>query len=515
MSKAARALTIGLAAALALGLTIVGPGGAAQAATPQAQSTGRFLDGSLGGNALQTIADVQDAHADMPGTASAQNPLDATVLQKLDVPLTGALQLPGGGVFTLGAANQVAQAHADGSSWGASGAVSNSGGLSLGGANGSFPADAKIDLSPAALSSAAGTLPIPGGSSLNALGGVTATIGAVSALAQTSTSGAGSANYDIANLTLTVGSPAVGGLLKTITSQSSALTALLAPVTAALGSALPAQCALTPGTLPPTISLDNGTVYIDPASGSLTIDLEALLETLHLNLNDLPANTDLISYLVQQLPTILSTGLENAVDAIINPLEADFTACLGALGPLAGVVGTLLSTLTSGEQSVEAAINQAATSLSTAGSSGMGALADGLKKVIDIGVNVQPNTVSKNAAAPFTSSLKPTADQASPVVAGQTIVRAIEVDLVGDPLASIALANAASGPAGATPTTPTSTSTPEGSGTPLAGGVPTGVNAGSAVKSPMPLTALWLALLGFGLAGAGGFAWLRRAARRA
>lgn len=45
------------------------------------------------------------------------------------LPLTGALQLPGGGVFTLGAVNQVAVARTSGASYGASGAVANSGGV--------------------------------------------------------------------------------------------------------------------------------------------------------------------------------------------------------------------------------------------------------------------------------------------------------------------------------------------------------------------------------------------------
>lgn len=510
-----RGTALVVTAALAITAVAFSSAQSAGAATVQEQARGRFLDGAVGNQPLQSIADLADAYASRPGTTSVQNPLDANVLQKIDLPLTGALQLPGGGAFTLGAANQVAVTNADGSSYGASGAVANSGGLSVGGANGSFPADATIDLSPAALNSLSTNLPsitLPGGASLAALGGVTARIGAVSALAQTSSAGVGSTSYNVANLTLTVASPALGSLLKTLTTSDTSLTALLAPAASLLGSMLPAGCAITPGTLPSAINLDNGTVVIDPSSGSLTIDLEALLETLHLQLNTLPANTDLIAYLLQQLPTILSSGLEGVVNGIVAPLQTQFAACISSLGPLANLLGTVLGTLTTGQAAIENTINQVASTLGNASSTGVGALASGLKQVIDIGVNVQPNNASRNPAAPFKSSLTSSVDQAVPAVAGQTVVRAIEVNLVGDPLASLALASAASGPTSAVPTTPTSTPTPQGTPTPAGTGVPTGVNAGSAAQSAMPLAPLWLALIGFVLASAGAFTWLRRTA---
>ena len=54
------------------------------------------------------------------------------------------LKLPGGGAFHLGAANQVAVARTSGYSYGASGAVANSGGAALGGNDKAYPAGAKI-----------------------------------------------------------------------------------------------------------------------------------------------------------------------------------------------------------------------------------------------------------------------------------------------------------------------------------------------------------------------------------
>ncbi|HEX3336034.1 MAG TPA: choice-of-anchor G family protein, partial [Jatrophihabitans sp.] len=160
-------------------------GGAAGAATlPQAQSVGNFLDATLGGNTLDQVAALEYATAKSPGTQSVQNPLNATVLNAVTLPLTGTLQLPELLGINLGAVNQVAVAEASGHSYGASGAVNNSGGVSVGGNNAAFPADATIDLTANGIAGNS-PIPIPGGTgSADALGGVQAKIGAVHALAQ-------------------------------------------------------------------------------------------------------------------------------------------------------------------------------------------------------------------------------------------------------------------------------------------------------------------------------------------
>ena len=113
----------------------------------------------------------------------------------------------------FGAVNQVAKAQSNGYAYGASGAVSNSGGVSAGGQNG-YPANATIDLSPKAVPTP-GTLPLPGAGNLAALGGVSATIGAVSGLASTPAgfTKPGTTDYNIAGLGLSLGSPALGGFL--------------------------------------------------------------------------------------------------------------------------------------------------------------------------------------------------------------------------------------------------------------------------------------------------------------
>jgi hypothetical protein len=509
-----RIATAVVATASIAALSMAAAPGASASAAPIAQSVGRLVDGSVGGNAIQTLADVKDARAYVPGITTVQNPLDANLLNNIEVPLTGALQLPSIAGINLGAANQLAVAKSDGYSYGAAGAVSNSGGVSIGASGTPYPSDAQFNLDASALPSLP-TLPIPGGSPLGALGTVSVKVGAVSALAQTLTGGKivplGSNHYEIAGLKIVASSPALGGLLSTLASQSTALTGLLAPVTSALGAATPASCSITSGTLPATMSLDSGAVKIDAATGSLTIDVAALLQTLHLNLNTLAPNTDLLKYLLANLPTILSTGLENVVTGIVNPLETAFAGCVSALGPLAGVLGQVLTTLTTGQATIESTINTVVSTLSNSAPGGLGALADGLKQLLDIGVNVQsgPGAGTTNTTYPFASHLKATADQAVSPVAGQTVIRAIEVDVLGAQVAAVSLANASAGPntAVVAPTPTPTTTSPVNPTT-----VPTAVSAGQA-NHGMPAGPVVLLVLGLGLAAAGAVAYRFRSIR--
>jgi hypothetical protein len=122
-----------------------------------------------------------------------------------------------------------------------------------------------------------------------------------------------------------------------------------------------------------------------------------------------------------------------------------------------------------------------------------------LKKLVDIGINVQPN----GPAGTFTSQLKATPSQTTPVVPDQTIVRAIEINLVGDPLATVALANAAAGPS-APAVAPPVTTTPPGTA------IPTGVPAGFQKPSGTPELPLVLLTVGIVLAAGGAVAWKLR-----
>lgn len=536
-NSAVRTLVLGVSATLVTG-ALVAPGAGA-ADKPLAQSVGRFLDGSVGGNPIQQLADVKDARAVNPGTTSAQNPLDATLLGQLDVPLGNALKLPGGGVFKLGAVNQVAVAKSDGYSYGASGAVSNSGGVSLGGDDKDFPANATITLSDAAL----GSVTIPGLPSLPspataqhaaiaqaadakqpALGGVSASIGAVSALAQTKSGGDPvTPQYQIAGLSLGLKSPALAALLQQLVAGGSALNSLLDPVLAALGAAnitIPKSCTIKLTTLPTKITLDKGAVVIDPANAAITINLEALLKTLGADLNALPANTDLLAYVLGNLGKILSHGLENVINGLLDPIENQGAKCISDITKIKNIgpiLGALLTALTGGQTKLENALNKIADQLSSAGASGLKSITDALAKVVAIGVNVEsgPGKAANNSTYKFTSQLDPTPDQATPVVANQTLVRAIEIDLLGGQAAVLALGNAAAGPSSAAVTPPTSTN-PVPTTTPPGTVIPTGVPAGRAnLSTGTPVLPIVLLVLGLLMAAGGAVTWRFRGGRHA
>jgi hypothetical protein len=195
----------------------------------------------------------------------------------------------------------------------------------------------------------------------------------------------------------------------------------------------------------------------------------------------------------------LAAGLAGAINGLFtgpNSFKSQVDACAtgaakifaDALFNLGGKLQTSLGTLLGGLTL-------------PGGGSALAPLGTLLKKLVDIGINVQPN----GPAGTFTSQLKATPNQATPVVPGQTIVRAIELNLVGDPLATVALANAAAGPSNpATPTTappvPTDTN------------VPTGVPAGlGRPDNGGPVLPVVLLSIGVVLAAGGAAAWKLRA----
>ena len=463
------------------------------ATLPNSQAVGRFLDGSLGTNPVQTIADVKDARAVSPGATSVQNPLDVKLLNALDLPLTGALQLSNGHPLlgiTLGAVNQVAQAHPDGYSYGASGAVANDGGVSAGATQPSYPANATINLSASGI---AGNAAAAG----DILGGVSVNVGAVSALASTPVGVAqgSSTKYQIAGLTVNAGSPLLGKVLSPLLKSVSGLLAKLASI-----PALPTGCSISVPALSQPISLEGGGIILDPSTGGLTIDLEALLKTAGLDLNKLPANTDLLQNVITYLtsPDGLKTGLDNVLfNDLLTPLNTGFQGCITALNniPVLGaVLSKLLTTLTKQLPTLQKLVDTVALSLGKAlGSAPLAKIVSLLEKLVDIGVNVQPN----GAKGTYTDQLKATPNQNTPVVPGQTVVRAIEVNLLGNAI-NLALANAAAGPSNpaAVVTTPPASSPP-------ASNIPTGVPAGFGTKGGTPALPLILLIVGLLVAGGG------------
>jgi hypothetical protein len=262
-------------------------------------------------------------------------------------------------------------------------------------------------------------------------------------------------------------------------------------------------------------------VTITPSRGALTVDLAALLRRLGLDLNGLPANTDLLDYLLHYLagPAGLAHGLQAALHGVLDPMQKNFTACLHEFSaafpkPFDAVVQQAFDQLTGGQAQLEAALNGAVAQLAAAGGSNpLAPLADGLRQLVDIGVNVQPH----GRRGSFTSALRATPDQATPVIAGQTLVRALEIQLApaagATPAATIALANAAAGPSTPVAVEATKTTSPHAPAGAPNTRLPTAVPAGLGSRPGAPTTPLVLLSLALALAGAGALAHRARRGR--
>jgi hypothetical protein len=519
-ARAGRLLAAGLVSGIAVAGLAATTGASAGAAAPlRAQAVGRFVDGTVGSKSLESLADVHDARATAPGQQSVQNPLDVTLLGQLNLPLTGVINLPTSPAVVAGAVNQVANAHLDGSSLGAAGAVSNQGGIEVGGANGPVPAVATINLSASALPKT--PLDLPGAGEASALGGVTGSVGAVTAIATTKAGGAVSPapKYNIAGLKLTLASPALGNVLAQLGGllNPAGLPGLPGTPISLPGVTVPGPCTFQTAVLAP-ISFAGGGVTIDPTGGAVTLDLAKLLASAGANINALPANTDLVAWLVNYLtsPKGLAAGVQNVLTSIVKPGQDRLTNCLTAIGKENAAAQLLLDPLVKLINTGSSELTQAVTTLTTAlgaaagGSSPLAPLGTALKSLIDIGVNVESGPgiqpTQNDPAYRFTTKLAKTPNQATAVVPDQTLVRALEINVLpaagGSGVATVALANAAVGPS--------SIAAPSSGGLGVEAAstqLPTGVPAGSARPTGTPTVPL--ALLGVGLlmAGAGAVAW--------
>jgi hypothetical protein len=498
------------AAALTFAAIATAGGGTAGAAdAPAAQSAGNFLDATIGGDPIDQIAELAFARAQNPGNVTDQNPLDVTVLDSINLPLTGALQLPELLGVDLGAANQVALAKSDGQSRGASGAVLNSGGVSVGGDGGASPADATIDLCASAIAGEE-----CGSSPTDALGEVSLGIGAVSSIARTPEFGPPLADswlatctqseptcYKIAGLDLNLSSPLLASVLTPLTD---ALTDILGQLTTLLGGLLPASCTLTPD-----LNFDDGVITINGTNGTIGVSVGALLDALGLNLNDLPPNTDLLAKVLDYLTSSdgLGAGVTAILDGLVGPLETALENCNP--GGLAGqLLTSLLGLIDTGKTTIEDTVNSITDALGGVDLSALvGPLTDLLSGLVGIGVNVQPQVSSGDFQTNLDSL--PKQGMTPPPVPYEHTVRAIEIQLLGEAGVTVALANSSAGPSNpaAPPSSPPPTAT-ETSVPPTT--VPTGVPAGEGTHGGNPALPITLLALGLMFAGGGVLAYRMR-----
>ena len=448
LRKCSAILATGLVAGI--GIAMIPGGGAGAAPAPVSQATGRFLSGAIAGSDLDNLVAVKGESAVNTGGPSVthKHSLSASLLKQQLLNLPDGLQLPGGGVLELGAANQYAQANPDGSAHGASGAVTNSGAVGLGG-GGAPQSDATVNLA--------------GASGLaDLLGNVKASVGALAATAdqKAGKNGAQSGDYELASLKLELTSPALAGAIKMLSGGSAQVPGLSDLFSTLAGAGLPVGALEAVGTNSSVdglkkalaslgdVNFGDGAITGSLTEGKLTVDVAKLIKsTLNLDLNNLPPNTHLITYIAEALPKALNNGLTqlgeqltvafNKLNLTGSPLPVGGSEVAKALKLL---LGPLTDALSSGADSLSSTL--------------FVPMAKQLQQLIDLVVNVQ-----EKSQGTFTE-------------------RALRVDLIGDPAVRLNLASASVGPGtGATEPTPSATPTESGGTGPVQG--PGGSNGGA------------------------------------
>ncbi|MFC8600700.1 choice-of-anchor G family protein, partial [Isoptericola sp. NPDC057191] len=354
------------ASAAVLGaLAFAGAPSAAAAPTDVSESLGKFLGGDvvLGGVDLDAIAEVEGAEAAYPsGDGLDTNPLSADVLDALGVNLTDTLQLFGpNGVVQLGAVNQYAAADADGAT-AASGAVTDQGGISVGGSE-QFPADATVSLTPL----------VPDDLQGSTVSQLDLSLGALSATAQAEP-GSTTGDYQIAGATVDLTSPLVGGVYTQLqdaiapvqTSLDGLSDTLTTAVEGTLGlldaSPLTQATSTVDVTVPdlstvlPSGFVGDGAVQVNLQTGQVSVDLEQLLadDPDLPDLNELPANTeildgavvaaiaDAVTSTITSIVQDVADGVRTAVESAAVSLDVTVGARLLPTGPYADVLGITL-----------------------------------------------------------------------------------------------------------------------------------------------------------------------------
>ncbi len=338
-----------------------------------ASASGRFLGGSLLGTDLDSLAQLTPMElaatatsvaASPPGasdlgspppTYTFANPLQITALGGIaGLDLSGLqIGLPAG---SAGAVNQWTRVSTTGQARGASGLISNSGGVLVSptAPPSSLPQPATISLDslmPAVAGVEASRLRVGAVSAMSALDGCEALR---SALWGDGTVSAVTREYGIASLGLRLQSSLVGTLTSqvnagvvTIGNAVAALTgtngAIASLVRASIQASLPlglAAAATTgsvtvtgldlPGAVAPLLStpLSDGVVTIDLINGYIDVDLAALLGGPPNGLNNLPPNTELVinddvlNPLLGRIGALLDSWTQRVTNALADAVRA-------------------------------------------------------------------------------------------------------------------------------------------------------------------------------------------------
>jgi hypothetical protein len=241
----------------------------AMAAGPVSWAEGRILSGSVLGINLDDIAALQPAQAENNGsqaTQTSKDPLDATVLDTVEVGPTN-IQANLGGVVQLGAVGQYAQAQANGTSFAASGAITDDGAIGIGEDKSVPGTNATVDLDA-----------LLGGRFAATLLDLDLAIGALGAQAEAEGEVA-AGDYTLADLKLELSSPAI--------------SALTDKVNAALDE------------------VQLGIGVLDGSDGTLAVDLNRILQGVNPALNLLGGNANVTA-------TVNAGDLHSLVQDLLN-----------------------------------------------------------------------------------------------------------------------------------------------------------------------------------------------------
>jgi hypothetical protein len=335
-SIATRAAAIIGVTALTAGLSLVAAAPASADEVTPSYAQGQFLSGTIAGSDLATVAALAAAQARNNGQQPLQtskDPLNASVLQTVNVQSPNGIQTDLGSFLDAGAVGQYAQADKNGQSMGSAGAVGNDGAIGVGAVGSGSSGNLSFDLNS-----------LLQGQFSSAITDLKLKLDAVSAQA-TANMDVAAGDYRIDGATLTFTSPAISGLkskvdaaLAPIDTQlaglggangplGTAVNGILDPLLAAVGSSATVSASVTSDVHSAvdallTSAYGNNAVKFDLETGQVTVDLAALQGG---SLNNLPVNTELLSDGVMNQ---VLKGITDTVSTLADQIVAKVTTSL-------------------------------------------------------------------------------------------------------------------------------------------------------------------------------------------
>lgn len=343
----ARTTTGGRAARVVASLTALALGGAFALAAPLAAAAdessskndavayarAQFLGGSLLGIDLDAIAKVNGVEAANNGSQPTQvdkDPLSAEVLQAITVESKPAPQIDLGGVLQFGPVSQYARAQSNGSSYAATGAISDDGAVGVGGDTSTPPSNATLDLEE-----------LLGTQFAKALADLRLEFGGITARAQANGTTA-SGDYQIADAFLVFQSPAIAKLTPKVNSalaqvedalaqlvgrngdlveQVNKLLVDLDPLLNLLGGKGKVSASIDVGDLQSLVasllkaSYSDSGISFDLETGQVRVDLAAFVGG---DLNDLAPGTELLTdKVVNKILTTITTTVSKIAEQVV------------------------------------------------------------------------------------------------------------------------------------------------------------------------------------------------------